>query len=137
MKIETKGLIFLGVYTCCWTILATVGFMIAAEASVEAVGKQFFSFNKLTQVANDWQTESFSSLAATNETYCPDTHPILAFSRYWLGNDQGCSCVGIYSTRRDRIGYMENKRRNEFRCNRNETRAGCQSFSAHHPVLMG
>ena len=36
-----------------------------------------------------------SSIIVTEDFSCPDSHPILVFSRPWYGNDIGCDCLGI------------------------------------------
>ena len=37
------------------------------------------------RVGKDWETNPFTSLLVTDETYCPKSHPELAFYRPWYG----------------------------------------------------
>ena len=74
----------------------------------------------------------------TNETFCPESHPELAFSRSWYGNDIGCDCLGIgeYSSGYNIEGNGDMIRQGGS-CTGNQTLAGCRTAEANSAKIMG
>ena len=104
----------------------------------DAIGLQFFSFSYLNQIGRDWQRSPFESLIVTDASSCPDSHPELAFSRPWYGNDLGCDCLGFT---RWNIQYNLETNYDRIRqggvCTKNQTLAGCRQGEPNHAVQIG
>ena len=109
-------------YNLCLVALWVPAFFYGAKWGNEAIEQQYYSFSYVNQIPRDWKKEPFSSLMVTNETYCPESHPELAFSRPWYGSDIGCDCLGIKAIDRA-LNEASNEDRIEqgSRCVRNET----------------
>jgi len=51
----------------------------------------------MNEVADDWNTSSFTNIYATNEPSCGGGDAEEVYSRTYGGTALGCDCLGIYS----------------------------------------
>ena len=75
----------------------------------------------MNQVALDWNSNMIGDIAVTTDTYCPDDHPEIVYSRRFYGSGIACDCLGIYSE----WITGENEMNLGDECSYNQTYYGC------------